>query len=292
MAALTQKYRRAIWIWSPRELNDPKLSKKLFSFCQKESITHLYYQIIVKEQEYPKVTAEIEGQEFFRDLIREAHAKDLKVYALLSPDQVWGKQGREKVLARVKALQVFNTGSKPQEMVDGVHFSFDLYFSEGARNKDMRTKALEFLQLLRRIKIEAHMRRPHILFSTDMPFWFLTGKRGPLPRMIFSLRLKEAGEHLLDIVDEAVVFPYSTELSGQSGIEEKVLPALEYTGKIGKKMLIGLETMELSQKGASFGGESRSTFKKTETAITDRFSGFSGFGGIGIHDYENYSKLS
>ncbi len=288
---MAQKYRRILWVWKPKEINHARQTKELFDLCKERSITHIYYQVMLKEEEFPEFSAVIEGQEFYRDFLREAHEAGLNVYALLSPSTIFGKKGRGTVKAQVQALQDFNSSSQKAEHFDGVHFSFDLHFAEGAHKKAMQTKVLEFLQLLRRVRIYTHFRRPHLTFGVDLPFWFLTANKGPLPRMIFSVKLKQAGEHLLDIVDEAVVFPYRTEVSGEQGILPRVMPAISYASRVNKKVFIGLETMALTVKGASFADIGFKGLQKTEQTLLDTLKGVEGFHGIGVHDYENYRKL-
>ena len=110
-------------------------------------------------------------------------------------------------------------------------------------------------------------------------------------RLLFDLRWKEVGEHILDMVDEAAVFTYRTEFSGDDGIGALVAPAIAYASKVKKSIFIGLETIPLASDKASFAGKGRADLLEVEGAIVQKFQASAGFGGIAVHDYENYRKL-
>ncbi|MBU0581384.1 MAG: hypothetical protein KKA19_09440, partial [Candidatus Margulisbacteria bacterium] len=192
------EYLRALWVWSPQHLSNLEEKKKLFEFCKQEKITHLYYQVIFNEKSFPHLTASVEGYEHYRDFIREAHSLKIKVYALNSRPHGVLRKGHAKIMAEIKALTEFNNKSRPEEQFDGAHYAFDIYMLDGFSGKSIRTFLVQLLQICKRARNFLFMRRPHLNFSVDMPFWFLTHQKGPLPRLVFDLRWKEAGEHLLD----------------------------------------------------------------------------------------------
>jgi hypothetical protein len=288
---MTKAYRRAIWVWTPREISHAHRTKELLGFCTKEKITDIYYQIIFREQEYPKVAVGIEGEEFFRDFLREAHEAALRVHALFGVSEENGKKGSARTLAQVKALIELNAASRPEERFDGIHYSFDLSQLKSPQTKNMRGLLLHFLQLLRRIRLLLRVKRSSLLLGVDIPCWLLRGSKGAFIRLLFDMRWKEVGEHILDTVDEAAVFTYRTEFSGDDGIGALVAPSIEYASKVKKNVFVGLEAIPLASDKASFAGMGKAALKSTEEILVEKFQASVGFGGIAVHDYENYRKL-
>ena len=66
----------------------------------------------------------------------------------------------------------------------------------GFSGKNIRSYLVQLIQICKRMRNFLSARRPRLSFSVDMPFWFLTSQKGPLPRFVFDFRWKEMGEHL------------------------------------------------------------------------------------------------
>ncbi len=268
---------RSSWVWKYDPLNSLGVRQELLDFCGRTALSNLY--IYLGEDPISKTPADY--QKRLAEFLREAHARKIQVEALQG-NPLWAlKENHPLVLAWVKGYLDFNRAHPPEERIDGISLDVEPYLTSDWESGNRDKLKAEFLELLSRLRalIAAEKVGDHFHFGLAIP--------------VFYSREKEFEEELIKQVDDVALMDY---YDTAIDIIENARFHVELAERLGKKVVIGVETQDLIQMGQ---GKRRNTFheegweqmEQELAEVAKTFALSPGFGGLAIHCYDSYRLL-
>jgi hypothetical protein len=101
-------------------------------------------------------------------------------------------------------------------------------------------------------------------------------------------RRKPASEHLQDIYDHVVLMDYRDHAHGPDGILSHASDELEYARKIGKRVMLGVETSPSEIRKLSFNHMTPAEMARELHLVKQTLSGQPAFAGFVLHHYGSY----
>jgi hypothetical protein len=248
---------RALWVWNTAEIIDsPAEQRVLADFALRNQVTQLFLQLPdAPSHRGPAESIVLEPLKWRRFLGRLS-ASSLRAYALLgSPEGALPGQ-HQRVLTTVEHVVAYNGSAALRERFAGVRYDIEPYLLPGFRGARRQKILAGYLDLL--AKTASRTRAAGIEFGVDMPFWYdsLDDLTGEQPLVEYAGARKPASEHILDLVDSAVVMAYRTAAYGADSIAALADGELRYAASKGKRVFIGLETTALPDENLlEFDGE-------------------------------------
>lgn len=249
--ASTKKYYKAIWLWHTiRQLKNRPVRKELYQFCKKEGVNLIFFQIQQTLKKLPsgEFQAILQHEDQLRDFISEARKYGIEVHALDGFSRFALEPWHEKVLAGIRAIIDYNKRVRPQERFTGIHHDNEPYLIPGYWGHIREGVMREYLKLC---EVSQKMVRdsglPDFVFGVDIPFWYEEANFDyDVPvEVTWKGVQKPASFHIIDIVDNVGIMDYRTKAYGADGTLIHGRDEVLYANKVGKKILIGLETYPL-----------------------------------------------
>lgn len=232
---------KGMWVWNTRALlADREKQDQIVQFCLENAITDIFLQLPMAGG------AKINGiiswdEEKVRFLISLFHSKKIRVHALDGDPRFALREWHHYVIETVRSLVRFNRSVSSKERFDGLRYDIEPYllpeFPGIYKNEIMN----QYLDLLRRIMEET--RHTGIEVGVDIPFWF--DENNLFYEPVAELEGRPLAEWIIDIVDNIGIMDYRTQAFGADGILVHAKGELQYASKKGKKVFIGLETLDL-----------------------------------------------
>ena len=238
--------KKALWVWNTSEIvvSDTQF-QELLRFLQAEDFTRVFLQL--PEGKAPgRVPGELTlDPDKLRPLLASLNRRGIAVSALDGFKNYALPDWHDGVLRTVENIIRYNRESAPLERFSGIHYDVEPYLLKGFTGPRRQAFLQAYLALLE--KIASKTNPSHTVFGVDIPFWYdeadeLTGK--PVP-ITFRGVSKSASEHVIDLVDEIAIMDYRTAAYGADGVVAMAQNEIAYAAKLGKPVLIGLETTEL-----------------------------------------------
>lgn len=276
-AAKNPRAPRATWVWKYDPVSSLQIREELLTFCQETGITLLYIYL----GEDPISKAPRERQQQFAQFLRQAHAQGVRVEALQG-NPLWAlKVNHPLVLDWVGGYLEFNKNRSKEERVDGVSLDIEPYLTPEWETGDREKLKAEFLELMAQLRV--------LVDSEKQDHPFEMGAAIP----VFYNREADFEEKLLKSVDYVALMDYYD--TGTDIIEQGRFH-IELANRMGRKVVIGVETQDLVRMGQ---GKRRNTFheegwQEMEQALAQTVNAFareSSFAGIAIHAYDSYRLL-
>ncbi len=232
---------KGMWIWNTQKLLEEKDAQaRAVSFCVENGITDVFLQLpLVGEAKKEGIPPWDETG--IRVLISLFHGKKIKVHALDGDPRFALKEWHGHVLQTIRSVIRFNQAAPGSEGFDGIRYDIEPYLLPGFHGILKKEILAQYLDLLRRAKEET--RTAAIEFGVDIPFWY--DEKDSFFEPVAEIKGRPLTEWILDIVDNVGIMDYRTQVFGADGILVHSRKELEYASKKGKKVFIGLETMEL-----------------------------------------------
>jgi hypothetical protein len=264
---------RALWVWNTSDLrHDPEAANTFFRFLAAphdrtdRAITTLYFDGMS-----PSDFAQTETAQELRKFLVAAHQRRLRV-EFLCGDPAWAKaENHAEALSNLKAVLDFNKNGKPDERFDGFQYDVEPYI---LKEWPSETLTRDFLALLDKARDEIKASKSKLIIGAAIPRFFHNELTGHLDRKV------------LDRVDYIALMDY---VDSSERLITDAAPEIEYAGKIGKKVWIGVETQELKDEPrATFYALGNDTMEKAFTAAAEHYKKAPGFGGFAIHHWASY----
>jgi hypothetical protein len=274
-----------MWVWHyATAVASPDARSHLIQFSRRNRINLLYVNT-------GKVLAEHPGE--FSDLLKQAHANGIKVYAL-DGDPSWAlTSNHETALGRIREVLDFNR-THPAARFDGIQHDIEPYALPEWKT-DQEGTALQFLQLLKDSR--KLLSRSGLSFTVTVPFWY---DEGDMPVMVDDgTGPKPLSGHILDIADAVAVMDYRDSAGGtrddRDGQIDHGKQEVAYAGSAGKLAILGAETNKPDGSGIpdsiTYFDEGRAYMNAELQKVSDYFAGEPGFGGIAIHHYDTFAEM-
>ncbi|GAA0134444.1 hypothetical protein YSY43_12840 [Paenibacillus sp. YSY-4.3] len=258
---------KATWIWQTDMIMDG--GDQVIRFSRNEGINLIYLQI---NRQIPKETYEV--------FVKRAHEAQIAVHAL-GGDPRWALvEHRDDMLGLADWVMNYNGSVTPEGRFDGVHLDIEPYVLNDWESEPDRIissweiNLKEFLGKLSGSGLE---------LGIDIPFWFdhFTLENGT-----------GLNEWLINAFDHVTVMAYRNELDSENGIISLTQDELELASKLGKKVLIAVNTKEMPQQAyTTFHGHSKEQMEQTLQLLSSTLSSHASFAGLAIHDMRNWKNI-
>lgn len=264
---------RALWVWNTADLrHDPKAADNFFRFlaapheCPDRAISTLYFDGMS-----PKDFADAKTITELRRFLVKAHQRPVHV-EFLCGDSAWGKaENHNEALSNLRAILAFNKAGKSAERFDGFQFDVEPYL---LKEWPSPTLTRDYLRLLDKARDEIRVSKTKLVLGAAIPRFFHNESVGHLDRQV------------LDRVDYIALMDY---VDSSERLIADASPEIEYAGKIGKKVWIGVETQELKDEPkATFYALGSDMMELAFTAAAQHYKNAPGFGGFAIHHWSSY----
>lgn len=274
---------RALWIWGEgRELvqegarikGETAAQRACFEFIAAphgnpdRAITTLYLGALRRE------SLSGAGAEGVRDFLIAAHRRGLKV-EFLCGDASWAlAANHEDALSYLQAVLTYNQKVPEAARFDGFQYDVEPYSLKEWPSPTLRRDFLRLYDKARDLVTKESKGRPRLVLGAAIPVWFDQENLGWLDRAI------------LDRLDYLALMDY---VDNPTALVERAANEVAYATKIGKRVVIGVETQALKEEPrATFFAEGNAAMERALSAAAQQYGTVSGFGGFAIHYLASY----
>lgn len=277
---------RAVWTWeepSYAMLESTPAAHEALAFLQRQRIGIIY---LYADAFDGRNLIEQQPQRY-RDFIRNAHARGIRVQALLGSwylhtERYVLPEHRAEAKAMLQRVLDYNAAAAPAERFDGVNYDIEPHLL-GEWNDATRGRLLRDFLDMSAVLMEAKRKSGQALpIGPAMPFWWdgveleWRGVRKPV------------AEHVIDLTDYVALMDYRNRADGGDGILAHAEDEMAYAGKTGKRVAIGLEFNPGEPAKLSFHGMQPSAFEREAAKVEAAYRGQAAFAGFVFHHYLGY----
>ena len=278
---------RAIWIWEAESYamldHEPAAARAIAFLKAKAIVTAYLYADAWRGRNL--IAADPQS---YRRLIRRMHAQGLQVYALLGSGELHTERYvlpryRQEALAMLRRVLDYNRDAAPEERFDGANLDIEPHILDAWSTRKMELLAgfIDLSNAFMQLKRESGQT---LALGPAMPFW-LDGIT-----LDWQGHSKPVSEHLQDLYDYVALMDYRDHAAGGDGLVSHAQDEIRYGEKIGRRVLVGVETSPNELQKVSF-HHLREPDMERELDATARALGASpAFGGFVIHHYAAYRR--
>lgn len=244
--------------------------EKILKFSEENNIRNIYLYI----------NYNIENK-LYRDFIKKAYSKDIKVYALNGAPNWALDITRKEVDKFYFWLTAYHKETKDkEEKFIGVHLDVEPYLiSDWDKNRE------NILEEYQKFIIYANEKgnNENIITGFDIPFWFDEIEYNN------QYGIGKLSDWVIKNATEITIMAYR---DSSEEIIKITQNEIDYGEKENKKIIIGVEIYK-SKEGdfISFAEEGKQYMKDELLIVTDKYRAYKYFTGFAIHDISSYIKL-
>jgi len=224
----------------------------------------------------------------YRRLVRRLHASGLRVYALLGSAYLHTERyvlprHHADAVAMLQRVLDYNRTAAPEERFDGVNVDIEPHILPewSARKMELLAGFLDMSDALMRTVRASGQSLP---VGPAIPFW-LDGIE-----LEWKGRRKPVSQHVQDTYDYVALMDYRDRAEGGDGIVSHAMDELQYGETIGRRVLIGVETMPNAIKKVSFHHLREPDLERELDETRAAVGSMPSFGGFVVHHYGSYRK--
>lgn len=278
---------RAIWTWeedSYAMLQQPAVAGRAIAFLKSKSVDTVF----LYADAFDGRNAIVADPGQYRRLLRRLHASGLKVYALLGSGYLHTERyvlprHHADAVAMLQRVLDYNRSAAPEERFDGVNVDIEPHILAEWSSRKMELLA-GFLDMSDALMRTARASGQALPVGPAIPFWLdgialeWKGKRKPV------------SQHVQDTYDYVALMDYRDRAEGGDGIVSHAMDELRYGDALGRKVLIGVETMPNAIKKVSFHHLGEADLERELGETREAVGGMPSFGGFVVHHYGSYRK--
>lgn len=276
---------RAIWMWEADSfamLENAQVADDNIAFLRAKGIRTLY----LYADAYQGRHLLAREPQRYAHLIQRLHAQGMQVYALLGS---WHLHTERYVLPefRPQALQMlqqvldYNAKATDDAKFDGVNLDIEPHILDQWDTR--RIELLEqFVDLSHAFMALKRRSNQSLKIGPAIPFW-LDG----IP-LRWGGVTKPTSEHVQDIYDYVALMDYRDRADGPDGILSHAKDEMAYARKIGKTVLIGIETGPNEIQKVSFNHLRETDMERELGKVRQALASEPTFGGFVIHHFRTY----
>jgi len=278
---------RAIWTWeedSYAMLEQSAVAGRAIAFLKSKSVDTVF----LYADAYGGRNLIASQPQLYRRLVRRLHASGLRAYALLgsgylNTERYVLPKHRLDALAMLQRVLDYNKTAAPDERFDGINVDIEPHILAewSTRKMELLAEFVDLSEALMRAKRASGQTLP---MGPAIPFW-LDGLN-----VDYQGVTKPVSQHVQDRYDYVALMDYRDHALGGDGIVSHAMDELAYADKVGKQVLIGVETLPNALKKVSFQHLKEADMER-ELGLTARSVGaMPAFGGFVVHHYGSYRK--
>lgn len=278
---------RAIWIWEAESfamLDQREAADSALEFFNAHGITTLYLYADAFKGRNPIADDPVR----VRRLIKRMHGQGKQVYALLGSAYLHTERYilpayRKAAVAMVRRVLDYNAGSAPDERFDGINLDIEPHLLDEWPAKKF-SLLRGFLDMSADIMALKRASGQSLQIGPAIPFWW----DGIV--MDWQERQRPVSEHTQDLYDYVALMDYRDHADGGDGIISHAADEMAYGAKIGKRVLLGVETTPNDIQKVSFDHLAPADMERELAATAAHFASSPAFGGFVIHHYRGYRR--
>ena len=278
---------RAIWTWeedSYAMLQQPAQAGRAIVFLKAKSVDTVFLYADAHDGRNLIVS----NPAAYRRLLRRMHAAGLKVYALLGSGYLHTERyvlprHHADAVAMLQRVLDYNRSAAPEERFDGINVDIEPHILDAWSTRKMELLA-GFLDMSDALMRTVRASGQALPVGPAIPFWLdgieleWQGKRKPV------------SQHTQDIYDYVALMDYRDHAEGGDGIVSHALDELRYGGAIGRKVLVGVETLPNAIKKVSFHHLAETDLERELGETRAAVGAMPAFGGFVVHHYGSYRR--
>lgn len=278
---------RAIWTWeedSYAMLEQPAAASRAIDFLKSKSVDTVF----LYADAFGGRNLIVSQPQLYRRLVRRLHASGLRAYALLGSGYLHTERyvlpkHRAEALAMLQRVLDYNRAAAPEERFDGINVDIEPHILAewSTRKMDLLREFVDLSDALMRTKRASGQDLP---LGPAIPFW-LDGLAVEYKGMS-----KPVSQHVQDQYDYVALMDYRDRALGGDGIVSHAMDELTYAEKIGKPVLIGVETLPNAIRKVSFEHLKEADMERELRLTAKTVGAMKPFGGFVIHHYGQYRK--
>lgn len=280
---------RAVWTWeepSYAMLDSPQAADEALAFLQRKKIDVVYLYADAFGDRNPVVSQSW----LYRDFIRAAHARGIRVYALLGSwylhtERYVLPRHHRKAKAMLQRVLDYNAAAAPDARFDGVNYDIEPHLLDEWEDATRPRLLRGFLDMTAAM-MEAKRKSGQTLpIGPAMPFWWdgieleWRGVRKPV------------SEHVIDLTDYVALMDYRNRADGRDSILSHAQDEMAYADRVGKRVVIGLEFNPGEPAKLSFHGMGEAAFEAEAGKVEAAYGKRPAFAGFVFHHYEGYRRF-
>lgn len=278
---------RATWIWEGESyamLERDAAARTALAFLQDKSIGTAYLYADAYERRC--LIADQPGR--YRALLRRMHAAGLRVYALLGSGYLHTERyllpaHRREAQAMLQRVLDYQAAAAPAERFDGISLDIEPHILEAWSTRKMELLG-DFLDMSDALMRQKNAVAPGLPMGPAIPFWY-----DGIP-IAWKGKRRAMNEHVQDLYDYVALMDYRDHAAGGDGLIGHAQDELDYGSRIGKPVVIGVETAPNEIRKVSFNHLREADFERELGATARAVGRMPAFGGFAVHHYAAYRR--
>ncbi|GAA4433621.1 hypothetical protein GCM10023169_40680 [Georgenia halophila] len=291
---------RAMWVWesaTARLLENPGAREVLGEFMDDESLApQQTATIYLYADRYDDAYALLENPDRYRSLIAWAHDRGYRVHALLgsgtymAPMWVYGRH-HDKAVRLVENVLNYNIASAPDEQFDGINVDIEPHvLSDWHTDRQVQ---LQYLDMLAKMMERKQVTGQNLDIGPAIPRWL--DDSASCQDVSWNEKTQNCARHVIDTTDYISLMDYRDVATGPAGIIPQAQHEIDYAAAVGKEVMIGVETDQLSASGdpevITFQEEGRTAMEAELAQVYAAFESSPSFLGVAVHHYDSARAL-
>jgi len=290
---------RALWVWesaTQRLLTTPGARRVLAAFMDDPAVAPDPRRVLYLYADRGHGGWMLKDRpELYRSLIAWAHGRGWSVHALLGSGAYLApmysyERFHHKAVALMDAVLVYNVTAPSEARFDGVNIDIEPYVLPDWRHApSVKTQYFDMLAAMMERKAASGQR---LLVGPAIPRWL--DDSAECRSISWRGARKTCAQHVQDIADYVALMDYRDVAGTSVGIIDQARGEIDYGNRIGKPVVIGVETGEVSSgdpETISFHEEGRTWMEAELARVMKAFAGEKSFGGIAVHHYDSWRTM-
>lgn len=259
--------KKATWLWQTELISDG--GEQILNFAREEGINLIYLQI---NRKLPK--------ELYETFIDRAHKAQVAVHAL-GGDPRWAlREHREDMYGLANWVVDYNANVSSEGRFDGIHLDIEPYVLNRwtTEQGEIISSWKENIEVFQSIASGSDLE-----LGIDIPFWF------------DSIQMADGqylNEWIIRSFDHITVLAYRNQADTDHGIIAQSKHELELADRLGKQVIIGVNTMEMpGEKHTTFYEVGKERMDQTLEYLTEALSSHPSFTGLAVHDVLHWQNM-
>jgi hypothetical protein len=280
---------QSVWIWevdAARMLGEPAFAARVVDVLQTHRVGTLYLYAEGFEGGNPGRETAIR----YRSLLSSLHSHGFRVEALLesaprgTTSYVLPEFAAE-ARTILQGILEYDREAPPGARFDGIHLDIEPYTMEAWTEASRASLAAAFLDRSAEWVATIHASAPALRVGAAIPFWY-----DGLP-VRWRGRLRPLSEHVQNLYDYVAVMDYRNRAGGPDGIVALAQAELAYGDRIGRPVVIGLETGDAKPDKITFHGLGARTLAREMATARKAFAVHPSFSGFALHHLSTWMTL-
>lgn len=280
---------RAVWTWerpSYAMLESPQVADEALAFLQRKRIDVVY----LYADAFQDRNLLVQQPARYRAFIRAAHARGIRVYALLGSwylhtERYVLPRHQRKAVAMLQRVLDYNAAAAPLERFDGVNYDIEPHLLDEWEDATRPRLLRGFLDMTAAMMEARRKSGQTLVIGPAMPFWWdgialeWRGVRKPV------------SEHVADLTDYVALMDYRNRAEGRDSILSHAEAEMAYADRTGKRVVIGLEFNPAEPAKLSFHGMGEPAFEREAGKVEAAYRKRPAFDGFVFHHYLGYRRF-